>query len=62
MILKNSFHHVVDVDDRHIGQQLVIGDGSFRARIRIRDDRERRHLGARSGRGRYRQTRLPQNV
>ena len=44
-------HVEVGVDDRHVGQQRVIGQGVFHAALFIGDDREGRHLAARTGGG-----------
>ena len=45
-------HHVVGVDDGHVGHELVVGDRPLDARLGVRDDRERRDLGARARGGR----------
>ena len=41
-----SRHGVIDVDDRHVGQQRVVSERPLDAGVLIGDDRERRYLGA----------------
>ena len=44
-------HHVVGVDDGHVGQELVVSDRPLGAGVGVGDDRERRDLGTRAGGG-----------
>ena len=49
-----QLHHQLRVDDRHVRRQRVVGQRELLLRHLVRDHRERRHLGARAGRGRNR--------
>ena len=47
-------HHHIGVDNRHLGQQLIVGQRVFHAGGLVGDDREGSHLGAGAGGGRHR--------
>ena len=44
-------HHVVGVDNGHVGHELVVGQRPLGAGLGVGDDGERRHLGAGAGGG-----------